>query len=308
MRIECAILGLLARGPLAGYDLKKRMQDDPAMPWSGNNNQIYKALSAMQGDGLIRSELIVQDPLPSRKEYTLTEAGHRQLRAWLLEPPEMLELKKPFLAQLALADALGADEVDALLASYEVQLRAQADRSRPPEAVPEHDYGAALRAMVAANLHQSYRHELAWAESARKMIAPFAQRAEALAGQERQEGKSVAYQVQQGGGAPYLYYPPQPVRPEAMDPTQFVGDCMGEGLNRLLIDASALPEAFFRLSTGLAGEVMQKLAQYHIRAALVIRESDIKGKFADMLIEANRGDVFRAFEDRDKAAVWLEKE
>lgn len=113
------------------------------------------------------------------------------------------------------------------------------------------------------------------------------------------------YRIVERNGASYLYYPAQPVRPEAMDATQIVGDCMGEHINRALIEAGALPEAFFSLRTGLAGEVLQKLAQYRVMAALVLSDQDIKGKFRDMLIEVNRGGIFRSFEDVEEAARWL---
>ena len=45
MIIDYAILGLLSWKPLTGYDVKRVMQDSPFLYWSGNNNQIYKALT-----------------------------------------------------------------------------------------------------------------------------------------------------------------------------------------------------------------------------------------------------------------------
>ncbi len=44
MTINFAVLGILSYQPMSGYDLKKIMQDSVYMHWSGNNNQIYKAL------------------------------------------------------------------------------------------------------------------------------------------------------------------------------------------------------------------------------------------------------------------------
>ena len=44
MTINYTILGLLESGDRSGYDLKKVMQELDFLPWSGNNNQIYKAL------------------------------------------------------------------------------------------------------------------------------------------------------------------------------------------------------------------------------------------------------------------------
>ncbi len=48
MQIDYAILGLLSWKPLTGYDVKRVMQDSPFLYWSGNNNQIYKALTKLR--------------------------------------------------------------------------------------------------------------------------------------------------------------------------------------------------------------------------------------------------------------------
>ena len=44
MSIKLAILGMLSWKSSTGYELKKIFEDSSFMYWSGNNNQIYKAL------------------------------------------------------------------------------------------------------------------------------------------------------------------------------------------------------------------------------------------------------------------------
>ncbi len=305
MTIECAILGLLSREPLAGYDLKKRMQDDPVMPWSGNNNQIYKALSAMLDEGLVVSEHDHRDGLPSRKVYTITEDGRAHLARWLAEPPELTDQKKPFLAQLSLADSLGPCRVDALLETYARQLLGQLEQCSKPTAA--NGFAATLQALVRENLRMSYQTELDWTNRAREAIQGDVvnERSLTQVAVHQKENATMQYEVIERNGATYLYYAAQTTRPASMDPTQIVGDCIGERANRVLIDASALPEAFFSLRTGVAGEVMQKLGQYRVKAALLLSDKDIKGKFLDMLIETNRGVAFRSFQDGERAVLWL---
>lgn len=309
MTIECAILGLLWREPMAGYDLKKRIQDSPAMPWSGNNNQVYKALAAMLDEGLVTSEVHHQDGLPSRKVYTVTGAGRAMLRQWLAEPPEMPEPKKPFLAQLSLANALGARAVDALLEEYERLLRAQLD-SHP--AYPAESFGleAALCALVDDNIRTGHQAELNWTKRARAAIAGYveAQQGEPQDKLTEEVNQSMRYEVIEKRGIKYLQYRAQAARPETIEATRFVADCLEQGANRVMLDAHALPEAFFSLRTGLAGEVMQKCVQYRVKAALVMDEADAKGKFKDMLAEVNRGDAFRSFEHSEEAERWLTAE
>ena len=44
MDVHTAILGWLSWKPASGYDLKRVFSDSEIFYWSGNNNQIYKAL------------------------------------------------------------------------------------------------------------------------------------------------------------------------------------------------------------------------------------------------------------------------
>jgi PadR family transcriptional regulator, regulatory protein AphA len=76
--------------------------------------------------------------------------------------------------------------------------------------------------------------------------------------------------------------------------------------HRLLIHKQSLPDEFFNLRTRLAGNVLQKFANYKLRVALVIGVEQAKeGRFGDMVIEANRGNQFRFFNEPDQAAAWL---
>jgi len=75
----------------------------------------------------------------------------------------------------------------------------------------------------------------------------------------------------------------------------------------LLIDRAALPDAFFDLRTGLAGELTQRLSLYGIRLACVVPDLAAQPeRFREFAREANRGDVIRFFEMRDAAERWLE--
>ncbi len=108
MTIEYAILGILSLRPMTGYDLKKVMQESQFMHWSGNNNQIYKALLELLEQEYVENEVQHQDGAPSKKLYTITQKGREELAEWSASAPEIPECKKPFLTQLAFADALGA--------------------------------------------------------------------------------------------------------------------------------------------------------------------------------------------------------
>jgi DNA-binding PadR family transcriptional regulator len=99
MSIKYAILGYLSWTPLTGYDLKKRFEESAAFHWSGNNNQIYKALVELHGEELVTLEVQQQPDAPPRKIYTITHRLRR--RRWALSNRTAL-LKIP--SRIAWAD------------------------------------------------------------------------------------------------------------------------------------------------------------------------------------------------------------
>ena len=76
----------------------------------------------------------------------------------------------------------------------------------------------------------------------------------------------------------------------------------------MLLEAASLADAFFDLKTRLAGEVLQRLVNYHVRLALVLGGASAPGgRFAEMVeeTERRRNRHFRAFASRDDAIDWL---
>jgi hypothetical protein len=66
-----------------------------------------------------------------------------------------------------------------------------------------------------------------------------------------------------------------------------ISACAEHGADKLLLPDACLSDDFLRLSTQVVGP------------------ERVRGKFRDFLIEANRGNTFRAFENRDQAEGWL---
>ena len=125
MSIEYAILGLLSSRPLTGYDIKKMFAGSAVLYWSGNNNQIYTTLVKLHEKEWISREIELQADRPPRKIYTITAKGQVELKKWLLSEPELPQLKHSFLIQLAWADQLSPEELDALLGKYEAEMQMQ---------------------------------------------------------------------------------------------------------------------------------------------------------------------------------------
>lgn len=172
MSIQYAILGFLSWQPLTGYDLKKLFAESATLHWSGNSNQIYKALVELHRDDLVTLEVEYQSDHPPRKIYSITEKGKTALRQWVLSTPELPQLKHTLLVQLAWANQLTPAELDGLLATYEaevethlVMFREQAKRNKhAPDRAPRETY---LWQMIAENWIGFYEHELAWVRQLR---------------------------------------------------------------------------------------------------------------------------------------------
>ncbi|MAS32906.1 MAG: PadR family transcriptional regulator [Anaerolineaceae bacterium] len=172
MSLQHAILGFLSWKPLTGYELKKMFADSVTVYWSGNNNQIYRTLLDIHKKGFVTKEVQHQDDAPSRKIYTITEAGLEELRSWVLSPPEVPQLKHTFLIQLSWADQLSDDELDHLISSYEdevhvhlLMLRKQAEvKTMSPERTQRERY---LWDMIMQNWIVMYETELQWVRQLR---------------------------------------------------------------------------------------------------------------------------------------------
>ncbi|MBK9049520.1 MAG: PadR family transcriptional regulator [Chloroflexi bacterium] len=172
MSIKYAILGFLSWTPMTGYDLKKRFEESSTFYWSGNNNQIYKALVELHQAGFVTKEVQQQESLPARKIYTVTALGLAELRQWLITPPELPQRRHPFLVQLAWADLLTPAELDKQLAQYEEEVDTkwrmlQVQQQRATDWPQRTERERHLWQMISENELAFYRGELAWVRELR---------------------------------------------------------------------------------------------------------------------------------------------
>lgn len=100
------------------------------------------------------------------------------------------------------------------------------------------------------------------------------------------------------------FFEPEGARP--VDPVAAVNGCIEQGAPALLLDAGALPAAFFDLRSGVAGDVVQKLVNYGIRMAAVVPDLGAQSaRFQEFAREANTGRQFRFFVTPGEAIDWL---
>jgi poly-beta-hydroxybutyrate-responsive repressor len=79
---EPALLRLLADRPTHGYELLDQLPELLGKHRVDVGN-VYRALRALEDEGLVVSEWSADLPGPAKRTYTLTDEGRRALDAWL---------------------------------------------------------------------------------------------------------------------------------------------------------------------------------------------------------------------------------
>ncbi|EPY2308010.1 DUF4180 domain-containing protein [Clostridium sporogenes] len=90
------------------------------------------------------------------------------------------------------------------------------------------------------------------------------------------------------------------------DVLDFIGICVENDIYKLVLHGDILSEAFFNLKTGLAGMVLQKFINYHIKVAVILEnEEKFNDRFKEMIMESNKGNHFRIFKNIADAEIWI---
>jgi hypothetical protein len=101
--------------------------------------------------------------------------------------------------------------------------------------------------------------------------------------------------------------PDQDFMSNVADTDGVIEACLSERVRSVLLYAQNLTHAFFDLSSGEAGAILQKLRNYRIRLAVVCAPGRVQfsSRFGEMLAEEQRGPHFSVFETRTAARQWL---
>ncbi|EHI97494.1 transcriptional regulator, PadR-like family [Clostridium sp. DL-VIII] len=124
--LKYAILGLVNRNPLTGYDITKAFNEGLVEFWYAKHSQIYPELKKLTDEELISYETVIQGEKLEKKLYTITEKGKKSLQKWLVKdepleptPKDIFRLKAYF-----------CDEMDnaTLLKQFESTLNKHSER------------------------------------------------------------------------------------------------------------------------------------------------------------------------------------
>jgi PadR family transcriptional regulator, regulatory protein AphA len=102
---EAAVLGLLTRGPMSGYDLKKRAEGSVGYFWDPAKSQIYAVLPRLVEGGFAKSRKVAQHQRPDKHVYRITARGREALKRWIeLTPPPPDPARNPLLLKVFFGD------------------------------------------------------------------------------------------------------------------------------------------------------------------------------------------------------------
>jgi DNA-binding PadR family transcriptional regulator len=108
-----AVLAVLLEGEASGYDMAKRFDASVANFWTATPQQLYRELERMEVDGLIAARVVHQERRPTKRLFTLTEAGKRELHASTAEPAKPAAIRDDLLIKVQAVDAGDAGAVQA---------------------------------------------------------------------------------------------------------------------------------------------------------------------------------------------------
>jgi DNA-binding PadR family transcriptional regulator len=317
MSINHVILGLLSREPLSGYEIKKIVQNSPFMHWSGNNNQIYKAVAELLDEGYVTKMVQHQAGAPSKNIYSITDAGQKALTNWLLTVTEAPVFKKQILVKLALAGQLKRGDLQNMLTAYADVVRMQAAlserelaQSRFAEQAPSGS--RKFMDLIRENVLDFYASERQWIRKAMDAVAEMtageAASPEAVAPKEvHGEGTDLNYRIQENRGRRFLHFTGgEAWIQREQDAIDIISLCAEHDTNAVVLDGKMLSDDFVQLRTGLAGAFLQKLGNYNIKAAVIMAgEQHLPARFREMVAEHRTGRTFRIFDNLESASDWL---
>jgi hypothetical protein len=93
---------------------------------------------------------------------------------------------------------------------------------------------------------------------------------------------------------------------ETQDAIDLISDLESYNCNRIIIRESNLHNSFFRLSSGLAGDILQKFSNYGVKLAIIGEFTKYQSKsLNDFIRESNKGDLIFFLNDLESAVIRL---
>jgi PadR family transcriptional regulator, regulatory protein AphA len=104
------MLGMVALGPMSGYDIKHMADGSTRHFWQISYGQIYPELKALEKSGMVHASEAARGSR-QRTLHQVTEAGSEALTDWISDPTVTpVELRDEMLLKLFFSDSVGKEE------------------------------------------------------------------------------------------------------------------------------------------------------------------------------------------------------
>lgn len=120
-----AVLGLISKRDMSGYDIKQLIKKISSFYWSESNAQIYPILKKLEAEGLVISKLDKKSGARKKMIYSITSKGLAVLKKWLTQPVELPQYREELLLKLNLGQHLPLDISIQHISEFRDQLHAQ---------------------------------------------------------------------------------------------------------------------------------------------------------------------------------------
>lgn len=130
-----AILGLVSKRDMSGYDIKQIIKKTSSFYWSENNAQIYPILKKLEAESLVVSGLDKKSGARNRRIYSITTKGLNVLKKWLQQPVELPQYREELLLKLNFGQHLPFDICIKHISEFRDQLLTQ---QKKLQAIEEH--------------------------------------------------------------------------------------------------------------------------------------------------------------------------
>jgi len=148
MALRHAVLAAMLDEELSGYQLSKAFGLGVANFWHAQPQQLYAELARLEKDGLITGREVVQDNRPTKRLFTVTDAGLAELERFTAAVAKPVFVRDDLLVKVQ-----AADHVDTATLIAQLTERAAFARSRIEL------FGKLLRAMRGERTEEDFlRH------------------------------------------------------------------------------------------------------------------------------------------------------
>lgn len=118
MDAKAIILGFLMQKSMTGYELKKAFSISFSFFSGLSYGSIYPALKKMEQQGLITMRIEIQEGLPNKKIYTITNLGRKKFLSQLQSKFAVEQMKSLFLSRLFFFAYLSREERNSIANQY----------------------------------------------------------------------------------------------------------------------------------------------------------------------------------------------